>query len=90
MINRRSNEDLISPLEVACVAWNVEVVRRMLSHPSVDVNLPDKHGQTPLHVAAMNGTVDILAELLKRKDIDVNRYMYAQSDIKKLIHKMIW
>ena len=67
---------------MACVAWNIEVVRRMLSHPSVDANLPDKHGQTPLHVAAVNGTVDILAELLKRKDVEVNR-------LAKIIVKLI-
>ena len=53
----------------------------MLSHPSVDANLPDKHGQTPLHVAAMNGTVDILAELLKRKDVEVNRYALSQDEM---------
>ena len=66
--------DLVTPLEVACVAWHGEVVRKMLSVSNVDANLPDKNGQTPMHVAAMNGTVDILVELLKREDIDVNRY----------------
>lgn len=66
--------DLVTPLEVACVAWHGEVVRKMLSVSNVDANLPDKNGQTPMHVAAMNGTVDILVELLKREDIDINRY----------------
>ena len=68
--------DLVTPLEVACVAWHGAVVVKMLTAPNVDVNLPDKNGQTPMHVAAMNGTVDILAELLKRTDIDINRKVY--------------
>ena len=75
-LNRRNNADLVTPLEVACVAWHGEVVEKMLSASNVDANLPDKNGQTPMHVAAMNGTVDILVELLKREDIDVNRYLF--------------
>ena len=75
--------DLVTPLEVACVAWHGEVVRKMLSVSNVDANLPDKNGQTPMHVAAMNGTVDILVELLKREDIDVNRYVFVL-----LLHKV--
>ena len=66
--------DLVTPLEVACVAWHGEVVEKMISASDVDANLPDKNGQTPMHVAAMNGTVDILDKLLKCKDIDINRY----------------
>ena len=59
---------------MACVAGHAEVVGRMLRSPAVDVNLPNRSGQTPLHVAAMNGIECVLDGLLRRKDIDVNRY----------------
>jgi len=48
-------------------------VKELLKHKNIDVNLPNKYGQTPLYRASWKRNLDIVKELLKHKDIDVNR-----------------
>ncbi|KAG6915931.1 hypothetical protein DXG01_009225 [Tephrocybe rancida] len=49
-----------------------EVVRLLLRHSNIMVNLKDDHQYTPLHWAVTNDDSEVVAQLLRSRDIDVN------------------
>ena len=52
---------------------HVEVVKKLLSHPQVDVNQEATIGkQNPLWIASYYGHVEVVRALLSHPDIDVN------------------
>ena len=59
-----------SPLIVAVVRWNVEVIELLLKL-GADINLADANGLTPLMHAVRTNSVAIVKKLLSSKSIDV-------------------
>jgi serine/threonine-protein phosphatase 6 regulatory ankyrin repeat subunit B len=58
---------------IAAVAYNkVEVVKKLLAQPNIDVNLPNLLGQTPLMYAAAKGNERLVLVLLRA---GANRYL---------------
>lgn len=51
ILNRRDRNG-ITPLSRAVRNENLEIVKTLLQHPDIDVNLPDNDMQTPFHMAA--------------------------------------
>jgi ankyrin repeat protein len=67
-----SNGD--TALHCASVYGRVEVVRELLQHNKVDVNLRRIYdGSTVLLIASQNGHLEIVRELLQNNKVDVNR-----------------
>ena len=60
------------PLFLACKEGHVDVVRQLLNHSDIQVNLAGHDGRTPLHVACQMGDVDVVRQLLSHADIQVN------------------
>ena len=60
-----------APLHIACARGHLEVVRELLAHPRVDVNLL-VNNFTPLHAAIANGQLEVIKELLGHARINVN------------------
>ena len=50
----------------------LDVVKELLQHPKIDINLQDRNGDTALMHAATRGRLGVVRELLKRPGIDVN------------------
>ena len=50
---------------------NTDVVRFIVEHNLIDVNIPDREGNTPLHYAAKDGHVECIHALVANKYIDV-------------------
>lgn len=50
----------------------LKVVKELLIHPSVDVNMIDKEGKTALHYASQKGYGEVAKELLTVEGINVN------------------
>uniref|UniRef100_T1IRX0 SET domain-containing protein n=1 Tax=Strigamia maritima TaxID=126957 RepID=T1IRX0_STRMM len=61
--NRR-NAKGETALHTACIHNRVETVRKLLSHPEIDVNAVDNAGWTPLHEACNRGNIDCVRQLL--------------------------
>ncbi|KAF8959590.1 hypothetical protein BDZ97DRAFT_1666960 [Flammula alnicola] len=61
-------------LHLACNSLeNIEYVRALLKHPSIDVNLPDTESLwTPLHRALYAANLPVALLLLQRSDIDTS------------------
>ncbi|KAH6915615.1 hypothetical protein BKA70DRAFT_1178804 [Coprinopsis sp. MPI-PUGE-AT-0042] len=61
-------------LHLACTGVeNIEYVRVLLKHSSINVNLPDTESHwTPLHRAMYNANLPVAQLLLQRSDIDVS------------------
>ena len=55
----------------------VEVVKLLLAHPNININLKDIHGQTPLSIGCQYGKVSVVRLLLQdpRVDIRLGDYM---------------
>ena len=51
---------------------HLEIVRELLKHNKVDVNLPIIHGATALCIASGMGHLEIVRELLQHNKVDVN------------------
>jgi len=60
-------------LHVACREDNIEIVKMLLLHPDIDVNITDKRGQTPFLIACYQGRTEVVKELLKDGRIDFNK-----------------
>jgi ankyrin repeat protein len=63
----------ITPLYVAAMMGNLNVVRFLASQLGTDVNLASKIGDTPLFVAAQEGHIDIMRCLVVEFFADVNK-----------------
>ena len=48
----------------------VDVIRSLMSHPEIDVNLPSDTSATPLHMACFRGNEKLVSFLLKHPRID--------------------
>ena len=59
------------PLHFASCRGLVEVVKRLLALPNIDVNVKDTGGQTPFSLACQNGHVGVVQLLLKDPRVDV-------------------
>eukprot|EP00927_Polykrikos_kofoidii_P053812 TRINITY_DN48365_c0_g1_i1.p1 TRINITY_DN48365_c0_g1~~TRINITY_DN48365_c0_g1_i1.p1 ORF type:complete len:329 (+),score=67.71 TRINITY_DN48365_c0_g1_i1:102-1088(+) len=75
LISHRANANLASdsgwsPLLVACINSQADVVSRLLASPGIDVNQPSKTGGKPLPVAAMGGVAPVVELLLAHPDVD--------------------
>ena len=53
-------------LYVACKRGIVYLAKKILTARGVDINKPDKKGNTPLHAACVSGTSEIVALLIER------------------------
>ena len=56
----------------ACFAGHVDVVKFLLTLPSVDVHRADSSGWSPIHVACFMGRLDIIRALHASGRVDVN------------------
>ena len=48
------------------------MVKLLLAHPDIDVNIQDTKGSTPLHRACQSNYIEIAKLLLSRPEIDIN------------------
>jgi len=53
-----------APLHLAVENGHLDLVRLLLTHPSIDVNVPDADLRTPLFLAVMSGQADVVQVLL--------------------------
>ena len=60
-----------APLHIACARGHLEVVRELLAHPHININLL-VNNFTPLHAAIANGQLEVVRELLAHPRINVN------------------
>lgn len=78
-LKRASTDNLINyshdsetPLTLACQKGNSFIINQLLSHPKIDINLPNKKKNYPIHYLAKNpNLVPILNNLIERPDIDL-------------------
>ena len=61
-----------TPLTAAVAAGHAAVVRLLLEHEDIDVNMDNEAGRTPLLCAAARANVGILLWLLSARGLDVN------------------
>ena len=60
-----------APLHVACARGHLEIVKELLAHQNIDVNLL-VNNFTPLHAAVSNGQLEVLRLLLADSRVNVN------------------
>ncbi len=70
-VNARNSEGR-TPLIMACIVGDLEVVRELFKHDELDANVHCKQGATALIIASDKGHLDIVRELLKHDKVDVN------------------
>ena len=58
-------------LHLASCNDHAEVVKLLLAHPAIEVNLKDKYGKTPFLLACAFGRVSVVRVLLKDPRVDV-------------------
>merc|ERR1712146_141464 len=54
----------------ACEEGHTEIVKALLAHPEIDVNVQDQDGETPLHRACWMGQSEIVKILLAHPKIE--------------------
>ncbi|WAR05193.1 SECG-like protein [Mya arenaria] len=57
---------LVAPIIIASAYGNEEIVKMLLDHPAVDVNLKIRGGDTAIHNAAREGHSDVLKVLISK------------------------
>lgn len=65
----------MAALHIACIKENVEIVKLLLAHNQINVNLKciaEGVKKTALHIACEKGNVEIVKLLLAHQTIDVN------------------
>ena len=58
-------------LHIASGYGHVEVVKLLLAHPNIDVNVKNDDGRTPVSHSCWNGKVSVGQVLLKDPRVDV-------------------
>ena len=76
-VNQRGAEDNLdirgkSALILAGEKGHQDIVRSLVQHPGVEINMKDQDGYTGLIWAADNGHLEAVTEFLNHADIDVN------------------
>ena len=67
-----------TPLIIACINNNCNVVMELLKHPNIDVNAVEtQFGASPLAIACLSGCSNILSELLRHPKVNVNQTMHS-------------
>ena len=66
-----TNEHQWSPLHVASLRGHVEVVKLLLAHPNINVNLKSNAEQTPLSFGCEYDQVSVVRVLLKDPRVDI-------------------
>ena len=62
-----------TPLHLAAEMGQIEVVRFLSSHPTIeDVDKKDSNGKTPLHLAAEMGQIEVVSILSCHSSKDIN------------------
>merc|ERR1719436_2200296 len=62
-----------SPLILACTDGTIQIAQKLLSFPSIDVNVADDNGDSPLLHAVIGGHEELVFKLLKDKKIMINK-----------------
>lgn len=78
-VNIQEQREQYSPLHLAILSSNLEIVKLLLNYPEIDVNRKNINNSTPLHIICQriskNDNFDINFEILKllldREDIDI-------------------
>ena len=71
-VNAQSKHFGYTALNYASEKGNLDVVRALLYHEGIDVNIQDDNGETALISASLNGHLDPVRALLNHDEIDVN------------------
>ena len=61
-----------SALHIASKKNNIEIVRLLLSNPSINVNIRKNNNKTPLFIAIANNNIEVVQLLLSNPNIDIN------------------
>lgn len=61
-----------TPLGMLCEKGEVDLVKELLQHEQIDVNLIGEDFETPLYLASKNGHLACVQALLKRDEINLN------------------
>ncbi|KAK3173937.1 hypothetical protein K4F52_010361 [Lecanicillium sp. MT-2017a] len=78
------------PLLIAVYVKSIELVKLLLAHKKIDVNLRGTRSETALHIACQAGNPDIVKMLTAHPDIDINaRMRYMQEDYSALDWAML-
>lgn len=79
-----------APLHIACngdmVTVDVNIVKMLLEHPNIDVNIVDDQGRTPLILALYYFDIEVIKLLLEIPEIDVNVFC---TDGYSIIHYLV-
>lgn len=67
------NLNITNPLYFACSNNSINIVKKLISIKSVDVNKISISGRTPLNIAIKNENIEVVKLLLRRPDIDINK-----------------
>jgi len=72
-VNWADRFDQRTPLHIASRKGYVEVVKLLLAHHAIDVNMKNIQGQTPFELACANGHVGVVKVLLKDPRVDISQ-----------------
>ena len=70
-VNQAHDENKWTSLHNASLNGHVEVVKLLLAHPNIDVNLKCSNGQTPFSFGCEEGQVSVVEVLLKDPRVNV-------------------
>jgi ankyrin repeat protein len=64
--------DGATPLHIACISSQMDMVRYMIEYKKVDVNVRDNYGETPLHESCRKGNIGLVVYLVENGCADVH------------------
>ena len=71
-VNKAIGQDSVTPIFFAANAGHLEIIKKLMNHPNIDINKGHKSGSTAFFTAARNNHVDIVEYFMKTTDVDVN------------------